>query len=164
MRCSTSGRLTPAAATRISTSPGPGRGTGRVSGTKTSGPPGALIAMARMLSGTLVTSWSPCFPQARLIDSAGRRVNSFAANQEDDDKEDPGDGRRQRTPPQRRCAGGADQAAARPLVGRRTERPHRRLAGRDRTDARADQLCDEPQAERRRLVQEKLAARPGLPP
>jgi hypothetical protein len=43
--------LTPAAATRISTSPAAGRGTGRDTGRNTSGPPGAAISMAVMLSG-----------------------------------------------------------------------------------------------------------------
>src|SRR5690349_14984613 len=59
MRCNTSGRLTPAAATRISTSPGPGCGTGRVCGCKTSGPPGSLMAMAVISAGTLVTWYNP---------------------------------------------------------------------------------------------------------
>src|SRR5262249_56046774 len=46
LRCMTSGRVTPAAATLTSISLGPGGGTGRSSGTGTSGPPGALIPMA----------------------------------------------------------------------------------------------------------------------
>ncbi len=51
MRCITSGRFTPAAATRTSTSVGPGFGTGRVSGMSTSGPPGFGIAIAVIVSG-----------------------------------------------------------------------------------------------------------------
>ena len=46
-RCSTSGRLTPAAATSISTSPAPGTGSGRSTGRSTSGPPGCAISMQR---------------------------------------------------------------------------------------------------------------------
>ena len=42
-RCITSARLTPAAATRTSTSPGPGRGVGRAAGRSASGGPGSLI-------------------------------------------------------------------------------------------------------------------------
>src|SRR4051812_11602865 len=49
----TSGRFTPAAATLTSTSPLPGAGTGRSSGTNTSGPPARRMAMAVMLSGRL---------------------------------------------------------------------------------------------------------------
>ncbi|CFP64696.1 Uncharacterised protein [Bordetella pertussis] len=48
MRCSTSGRLTPAADTLISTSPEAGSGTLRSVGTRTSGPPGRVISTARM--------------------------------------------------------------------------------------------------------------------
>src|SRR5215471_6643923 len=54
MRCITSGRLTPAAATLTRISPGPGAGTGRCSGTSISGPPGARIAMAVMAAGRLI--------------------------------------------------------------------------------------------------------------
>ena len=53
MRWATSGRLTPAAATLIRTCPGPGFGTGSVFGFSTSGPPGALISTAVIVSGTL---------------------------------------------------------------------------------------------------------------
>ena len=44
-RCIKSGRLTPAPATRISTSRGPGFGTGRSTGIRTSGPPGLAISI-----------------------------------------------------------------------------------------------------------------------
>jgi len=47
-RCITSGRLTPAAAIFTSTSPSPGCGSGRCSGTSISGSPGARIAIAVM--------------------------------------------------------------------------------------------------------------------
>ena len=47
-----SGSLTPAAATRISTSPGPGMGTGTVAGRSTSGPPGAAATIAVMVVGS----------------------------------------------------------------------------------------------------------------
>src|SRR5215470_6140589 len=50
-RCITSGRLTPAAATFTSTSPSPGRGSGRCSGTSISAPPGARIAIAVIWAG-----------------------------------------------------------------------------------------------------------------
>src|SRR5882757_8897954 len=52
----TSGRLTPAAATAIKTSPSPSTGTGRSSITSTSGPPGSLIATARMVAACAITS------------------------------------------------------------------------------------------------------------
>src|SRR5215813_13843409 len=58
MRCITSGRLTPAAATLTRISPGPGAGSGRCSGTSTSGPPGARIATAVMVAGRLIAH--PC--------------------------------------------------------------------------------------------------------
>src|SRR3989442_7972086 len=47
-RCITSGRLTPAAATLINTSPDPGTGVGRSTGTRTSGSPGSRISIAIM--------------------------------------------------------------------------------------------------------------------
>src|SRR5206468_12484031 len=47
-RCMTSGRFTPAAATRIRTSPADGAGRGRSVGTRTSGSPGSRIWMAIM--------------------------------------------------------------------------------------------------------------------
>src|SRR6266567_2124136 len=56
MRCSTSGRLTPAAATRINTSPGLGCGTGRVPVLSTSGFPGWVISTARMVFGRVMGS------------------------------------------------------------------------------------------------------------
>src|SRR5579883_2004901 len=52
-RCSTSGRLTPAAATRISTSFGRGTGTGRETARRTSGGPGVPISMAVMCKASL---------------------------------------------------------------------------------------------------------------
>src|SRR2546428_9682971 len=48
MRCRRSARFTPAARTRTSSSPGPGLGSGSSPTSSTSGPPGALITMARM--------------------------------------------------------------------------------------------------------------------
>src|SRR5687768_2300521 len=56
MRCSTSGRFTPAAATRISTSSGPGSGTGRSTGINTSGPPASAGSIACIRSGTLIVA------------------------------------------------------------------------------------------------------------
>src|SRR3984893_16370044 len=50
----TSGRLMPAAATSISTSPAPGSGVGRVVCLSTSGPPGAVISIAIMVAGRAV--------------------------------------------------------------------------------------------------------------
>src|SRR5882762_6602101 len=55
----TSGRLTPAAATRIKTSSTPGFGTGRTAIRSCSGPPGAAISTAFISEGT------------RCIDSPG---------------------------------------------------------------------------------------------
>src|SRR5687768_15313384 len=52
MRCMTSGRLTPAASTAISTSPAAGRGTGRSTGFSTSGPPASAGSIAVMVLGT----------------------------------------------------------------------------------------------------------------
>ena len=46
-----SGRLTPAARTRISISPGPGIGTSRFSGFRTSGPPGSVKVVEFVLFG-----------------------------------------------------------------------------------------------------------------
>src|ERR1700675_3407547 len=48
----TSGRLTPAAATRTSTSRSPGCGTGLLLGFSCSGPPGAAISITVISSGT----------------------------------------------------------------------------------------------------------------
>src|SRR3954447_19126609 len=74
----------PAALTRISTSPGPGWGTGRVVGLRTSGPPGAVISMAVMLCGRpeamgfLLYASNNCgidwqmYPQARVVTSSQR--------------------------------------------------------------------------------------------
>src|ERR1051326_3401100 len=45
-----SGRLTPAAATLMRTSPGAGAGVGRSAGVSASGPPGLLISITRMSS------------------------------------------------------------------------------------------------------------------
>src|SRR5215218_4852960 len=47
-----SGRLTPAAVTRISTSCGPGRGTGPVPRVSTSGPPGPAMSIKRIDCGS----------------------------------------------------------------------------------------------------------------
>src|SRR3954471_21144415 len=58
MRCSTSGRLTPAAATLMRTSPGLGAGSGRSTGFSTSGPPGWLISKARIFEGRAMRSIS----------------------------------------------------------------------------------------------------------
>src|SRR5438105_13947517 len=51
MRCSTSGRLTPAAATLMRISSGFGAGRGRSADSRTSGPPGLLISTARIEVG-----------------------------------------------------------------------------------------------------------------
>ena len=78
-----SGRLIPAAATWISTSPGPGRGTGRLAATSTSGPPGPAGSTADIVSGSV----SPCVidPPAgarrvacAIIDLAPGAVNAAA--------------------------------------------------------------------------------------
>src|SRR6267142_5722775 len=54
MRCITSGRLAPAAATFTSTSPSAGGITGRCSGTSISGPPGERMAITVMLVGMVL--------------------------------------------------------------------------------------------------------------
>src|SRR5690606_19523037 len=48
LRCSTSGRLMPDAGTRIRNSPAAGTGSGRCVSRSTSGPPGAVISIARI--------------------------------------------------------------------------------------------------------------------
>src|SRR5690349_14068244 len=53
----TSGRFTPAAATAISTSPGPATGTGRDAARSTSGPPEPSGSIAVIAAGTVVI-WS----------------------------------------------------------------------------------------------------------
>ena len=59
MRCATSGRLTPAAATLIRICPEPGFGTGTILGLSTSGPPGALISTAIIVSGISAMAFVP---------------------------------------------------------------------------------------------------------
>src|SRR5262245_64899245 len=54
-----SGRLTPAAATLTRTWPGPGRGVGTRAGFSTSGPPGVVISIAVIVSGTLAITRAP---------------------------------------------------------------------------------------------------------
>src|SRR5215472_3779086 len=54
-----SGRLIPAAATRIRTSPGPGCGTGRVASRNCSGPPGAAISITLMCMAFLSNCHRP---------------------------------------------------------------------------------------------------------
>src|ERR1700732_4585339 len=56
MRCRQSARLTPAPTIRINTSPALGSGTGRVAGTSTSGPPGALISITVWVAGMLAST------------------------------------------------------------------------------------------------------------
>ena len=53
MRCSTSGRLTPAARTSIRISPSRSSGRSRFSGFSTNGPPGSEIAIAVILAGSV---------------------------------------------------------------------------------------------------------------
>src|SRR5690606_8147778 len=75
MRCRTSGRLIPAAATLISTSSWPGSGTGRVVGTSISGPPNSLISIAVIVFGTLVMLFSrlaDCHTSAHITRHSGR--------------------------------------------------------------------------------------------
>lgn len=61
-RVKSSERFSPKASTRISTSPGCGCGIGRRSMRSTSGPPGACITAARMVS---VMAGSPSFGAAK---------------------------------------------------------------------------------------------------
>src|SRR5687768_9899863 len=60
----TSGRFTPAASTRIRTSPAAGFGTGRSTGCKTSGPPDAAGSTAIIVSG-IASMRSRLAPKAR---------------------------------------------------------------------------------------------------
>src|SRR6516162_7980424 len=79
MRCKQSARLTPPAAIRISTSPAFGSGTGRVAGTSTSGPPGALISMtvwvAEILASIRILSF---VRRPRYYSRAGTDVSCVA--------------------------------------------------------------------------------------
>src|SRR6516162_2646440 len=54
-----SGRLTPAAATLTRIWPDPGRGVGTRAGCSTSGPPGVVISIAVIVSGTLGITGAP---------------------------------------------------------------------------------------------------------
>lgn len=60
-----SGRFTPAAPTRIRISPASGTGTGRSAATRTSGPPGALITIAVIISGSVAKA---AFLRGRVVD------------------------------------------------------------------------------------------------
>ncbi len=60
MRCATSGRLTPAAATLTRTWPAPGVGVGMRVAFKTSGPPGAVMATAVIVAGVFGMCGSSC--------------------------------------------------------------------------------------------------------
>ncbi|KWV84492.1 hypothetical protein PFLmoz3_05882 [Pseudomonas fluorescens] len=53
-RCKASGRLTPAACTRIRISPGPATGTSALRGCKTSGPPGVVISIRVISCGSVM--------------------------------------------------------------------------------------------------------------
>src|SRR5215831_290239 len=76
-----SGRLTPAAATLTRICPDPGRGVGTRAGFSTSGPPGVVISIAVIVSGTLGISRAPfgawlaawCMAAARLAQVSGLR-------------------------------------------------------------------------------------------
>src|SRR6516162_5709842 len=70
-----SGRLTPAAATLTRIWPDPGRGVGRRAGFSASGPPGVVISIAIIVSGTLGISGAPWLPwlAARLAHLPGLR-------------------------------------------------------------------------------------------
>jgi hypothetical protein len=63
--------LTPAAATFTSTSPAPGCGTGRRSGTSISGPPGARMAITVISAGNAGIGTDPWWRESGL--SNGRR-------------------------------------------------------------------------------------------
>ena len=52
----------PAAATLMRTSPGPGAGTGRVTGTSTSGPPAPFASMTVIVFGSMFLAHSPVMP------------------------------------------------------------------------------------------------------
>src|SRR5216683_5127725 len=73
-----SGRLIPAAATAISTSPAPGTGSGSVVGCSTSGPPNPLISIAVIVVGSWLIARVPSgkvalvAPLARTRDTGNR--------------------------------------------------------------------------------------------
>src|SRR5229473_8323422 len=71
----TSGRLTPAAATRIRTSSTPGFGTGRTAIRSCSGPPGAAISTAFISEGTTLIL-SPLSTGQRLYMGNGAAAES----------------------------------------------------------------------------------------
>ena len=92
-RWSMSGRLTPAAATLISTSPAPGRGTGRSTTTSTSGPPG-VADRSRASSSAIhvVGPPSPCsIPARALLTCAPATVNAAHHGPGRDSRGRPGD-------------------------------------------------------------------------
>src|SRR6267378_2194733 len=67
MRCSTSGRFTPAAATFTTISFGLGAGFGRSTTRSTSGPPGLLISTARIVVAIIPTRRSAGGPISRRV-------------------------------------------------------------------------------------------------
>ena len=67
LRCSTSGRFTPAATTRINTSSTRGIGTGRCTTRSTSGPPGTSGSIARIVVGIPSIGRAPCFALRALL-------------------------------------------------------------------------------------------------
>src|SRR3546814_6404860 len=86
MRWSTSGRLTPAAATSMSTSPLPGAGTERRTGTSTSGPPGASGSIASMSRGKSRMAPPACVAMRSSADCYGAPASKSQEMQMDLDE------------------------------------------------------------------------------
>src|SRR4051794_31767788 len=136
-----SGRFTPAAATLIRTSSGPGRGTGRSTSASSSAPSGCGATMAFMDDGA---DWGTAL---RLIDTAAPWVN------------DSPDGPRRTFPEQAgRPAGCAGQAGPRPDLDRGTPGAHRGAEGRDRARRSPHRQGPGAPLGGGRAVQEELAA------
>src|SRR5262249_8759712 len=72
MRCATSGRLAPAAATLTSSWPGPGSGVGCVVSVSPSGPPGRAISTARIVAGTSAIGLSSHAAGQGVLGSCGK--------------------------------------------------------------------------------------------
>src|SRR5271166_1121269 len=84
-----SGRLTPAAATSISTSPIAGVGIGRVTACRTSGPPGALISIAVMVVCIVIAarSWFRSIRRIAPLDRTRETGNRFATEDRMDEED-----------------------------------------------------------------------------
>src|ERR1700736_3977086 len=123
-----SGRLTPAAATAMSTSPIAGIGIGRVVGCRTSGPPGLVISIAVMVGGRVViASILDSAASVAPLDRTGETGNGLMHEEASDG------GRGSRSAPQ-----GAEEKGSDAALDRRARGLHRHDGSRDRPGARRD--------------------------